>query len=130
MHGNMYGSNGNFLPKMYLLLRLLSRHLIGIYCIVSNLNPAALFEFCFLKILTLFYKLNQNYVHVMVVTWTWGICLICMPEAQGPQAQGMRAFISDKSWMHMLSAATGRFCTPVLYMSMATGDSRNELLDY
>ena len=22
-------------------------------------------------------------IHVMVVTWPWGICLICMPEAQG-----------------------------------------------
>ena len=60
MYGDTYGSNGSFLPKMYLLLKLMARLLVSIYCIVSNLNPAALFEFCFLKILTLFYKLKSE----------------------------------------------------------------------
>ena len=40
--------------------------------------------------------------HVIVVTWARGIYLICMPEARGPQAQGLRAYISGKSREHML----------------------------
>ena len=41
-------------------------------------------------------------LHVMVVTWPWGICLICMLEARGLQARGLRAYISSKSRMAML----------------------------
>ena len=44
-------------------------------------------------------------VQVIVVTWARGICLICMPEARGPQARGMRACISGKSRAHMLHHA-------------------------
>ena len=40
--------------------------------------------------------------HVIVVTWARVICLICMPEARGPQAQGLRAYISGKSRVPML----------------------------
>ena len=36
-------------------------------------------------------------VYVIVVTWARGICLICMPEAQG-----LRAYISGKSRVHIL----------------------------
>ena len=42
------------------------------------------------------------YIYVIVVTWPWGICLICIPEARGPQARGMRVYISGKSRMAML----------------------------
>ena len=35
--------------------------------------------------------------YAMVVIWTWRICLICMPEAQGPQARGITSYISGKS---------------------------------
>ena len=41
-------------------------------------------------------------MYVIVVTWARGICLICMPEARGPQARGLRAYISGKSRVHML----------------------------
>ena len=41
-------------------------------------------------------------VYVIVVTWAREICLICMPEARGPQARGLRAYISGKSREHML----------------------------
>ena len=44
----------------------------------------------------------HNYIYVIVVTWARGICLICMPEARGPQARGLRAYISGKSRVHML----------------------------
>ena len=40
--------------------------------------------------------------HVIFVTWARGICLICMSEARGPQARGLRAYISGKSRVHML----------------------------
>ena len=36
-------------------------------------------------------------IHVIVVTWARGICLICMLEARG-----LRAYISGKSRVHML----------------------------
>ena len=39
----------------------------------------------------------NNDVHVIVVTWARGICLICMPKARG-----LRAYISGKSRVHML----------------------------
>ena len=42
-------------------------------------------------------KLKVNIIHVIVVTWARGICLICMPEARG-----LRAYISGKSRVHML----------------------------
>ena len=35
-------------------------------------------------------------VYVIVVTWALVICLICMPKTQGPQARGLRAYISGK----------------------------------
>ena len=41
-------------------------------------------------------------VQVIVVTCALVICLICIPEVQGPQAQGLRAYISGKSQEHML----------------------------
>ena len=40
--------------------------------------------------------------YVMVVTWARGIYLICMPEARGPQARGLRAYISGESRAPML----------------------------
>ena len=45
------------------------------------------------RLITQFY----NSIHVIVVTWARGICLICMPEARG-----LRAYISGKSREHML----------------------------
>ena len=41
-------------------------------------------------------------IYVTVVTWTQGIFLICMPKARGPQARGLREYISGKSGEHML----------------------------
>ena len=41
-------------------------------------------------------------MYVIVVTWARGICLICMPEAQGLQARGLRTYTSGKSRVHML----------------------------
>ena len=44
-----------------------------------------------------------TYIHyVVVVTWATVVCLICTPEAQGPQARGLRVYISGKPWVHML----------------------------
>ena len=64
--------------------------------------------------------------HVIVVTWARGTCLICMPEAQGPQARGLRAYISGESRVPMLQVLcitsgnlkiclTYRFCFAYLY---------------
>ena len=53
-----------------------SAALLSIY--VANLSTL----FCSLYLTT-----ELHYVHVIVVTWARGICLICMPEARGPQAR-------------------------------------------
>ena len=37
--------------------------------------------------------LSHKRAQVIVVTWARGICLMCMPEARGPQARGLRAYI-------------------------------------
>ena len=39
----------------------------------------------------------RAYIHYIVVTWTRVVCLIYTPKAQGPQAQGLRVYISGKS---------------------------------
>ena len=44
----------------------------------------------------------DNRIQVIVVTWARGICLICMPEARGPMALGLQAYISGKSRAPML----------------------------
>ena len=41
-------------------------------------------------------------VHLIVVTWARVFCLICTPESQGLQAQGMRVYISGRTQVHML----------------------------
>ena len=38
----------------------------------------------------------------IVVTWARVVCLIYTPEAQGPQAQGLRVYISGKPQVPML----------------------------
>ena len=48
----------------------------------------------------LYYKSVIGYV--IVVTWPWGICLICMPKALRPAALGLQTYISGKSQMAML----------------------------
>ena len=45
---------------------------------------------------------NNLLVHLIVVTWARVVCLICMPKARGPQARGLRAYISGKSRVPML----------------------------
>ena len=35
-------------------------------------------------------------VHLIVVTQARVVCLICTPEARGPQAQGLRVYISGR----------------------------------
>ena len=40
--------------------------------------------------------------YVTVVTWARVLCLICMPKARGPQARGLRAYISGKARVPML----------------------------
>ena len=42
------------------------------------------------------------YAHLIVVTWARVFCLICTPEARGPQAQGMRVYISGRTRVYML----------------------------
>ena len=61
----------------------------------------------------------------MVVTWAWEICLMCMyvricpmPKAQGPEAQGMRAFISNKSQIHILQVLC---CTSIAIVTTPVG---------
>ena len=42
----------------------------------------------------LFFLIHQcKVMHVIVITWAWGICLICISEALRPQVWGMRAFM-------------------------------------
>ena len=57
----------------------------------------------YISVVSLLFSLICPYklIHVMVITWAWGICLICMFKAWGPQR--MRAFTSGKSWMHVTS---------------------------
>ena len=40
--------------------------------------------------------------YISVVKCARGICLICMPEAREPQAQGLRAYISGKSMLQLI----------------------------
>ena len=40
--------------------------------------------------------LMVTYCHVTVVTQARVVCLICIPEAQGPQARGLRVDISGR----------------------------------
>ena len=46
-------------------------------------------------------KSPPHMLHVIAVIWARVVCLICTPEAQGPQAQGLRVYISGKC-VHML----------------------------
>ena len=48
-------------------------------------------------------------VFVIVVTWARVIYLICMPKARGPQARGLRAYISGKSRVPMLQLLCNTF---------------------
>ena len=48
-------------------------------------------------------------IHVIVVTWARGICLICMPKARGPQARELRAYILGKSRVPMLQLLCNTF---------------------
>ena len=61
----------------------------------------------------LFYKIavyaSILSTHVIVVTWAQVICLICMPKARGPQALGLRAYISGKSRVPMLQLLCNTF---------------------
>ena len=61
----------------------------------------------------LFYKIavyaSISSTHVIVVTWARVICLICMPKARGPQARGLRAYISGKSRVPMLQLLCNTF---------------------
>ena len=41
-------------------------------------------------------------VHLIVVTWAPVVCLICTPDARGPQARGQRVYISGKPRVPML----------------------------
>ena len=38
----------------------------------------------------------NNDIHVILIPWARVVCLICTPEAQGPQAQGLRVYLSGK----------------------------------
>ena len=49
------------------------------------------------------------HIHLIVVTWARVICLICMPKARGPQARGLRAYISGKSRVPMLQLLCNTF---------------------
>ena len=40
-------------------------------------------------------------VYVIVIPWARVVCLIYTPEARGPQAQGLRVYISGKSRVPM-----------------------------
>ena len=82
--------------------RLLTRHLyepfpyfyIGVYLLYSAepLRPRHLYEPCFYsdKYGTYIHTYKYTYVHVMVVTWAQGICLICMPKTHRPKGIHIR----------------------------------------
>ena len=60
-------------------------------------------------IIILHYTFLQRYMevgysplYVIVVTWARVLCLIYMPQARGPQARGLRAYISGKARVPML----------------------------
>ena len=41
-------------------------------------------------------------IHYIVVTWARVVCLIYTPKARGPQARGLRVYISGKPRVPML----------------------------
>ena len=49
-------------------------------------------------IVVILYELHTSHFAM----WARGICLICMPEALGPAALGLQAYISGNSRVHML----------------------------
>ena len=51
------------------------------------------------------YRLSLSHspnIYLIVVTWTRVVCLICTPDARGPQARGQRVYISGKPRVPML----------------------------
>ena len=41
-------------------------------------------------------------LHLIVIPWARVVCLIYTPEARGPQARGLRVYISGKPRVHMV----------------------------
>ena len=41
-------------------------------------------------------------VHLIVIPWARVVCLIYTPEARGPQARGLRVYISGEPRLHMV----------------------------
>jgi len=68
-------------------------------CEYNYLSPTIYTLYIILCVGTLYCKCMM---HVIVVTWARGICLICIPKTRGLQARGLWAYISDKSQVHML----------------------------
>ena len=44
---------------------------------------------------------KHNETYVIVIPWARVVCLIYTPEARGPQARGLRVYISGKSRVPM-----------------------------
>ena len=42
------------------------------------------------------------YTHLIVIPWAQVVCLIYTPEARGPQARGLRVYISGEPRVHMV----------------------------
>ena len=42
------------------------------------------------------------WLHLVVIPWARVVCLIYTPEARGPQARGLRVYISGKPRVHMV----------------------------
>ena len=42
------------------------------------------------------------WLYLIVIPWARVVCLIYTPEARGPQARGLRVYISGKPRVHMV----------------------------
>ena len=85
--------------------------LAWLYCTVGELQPIEYLKSVFLEILnvttwTVFQNkvtyLHAYDIHYIVVTWARVVCLIYTPKARGPQARGLRVYISGKPRVPML----------------------------
>ena len=53
-------------------------------------------------VLTPITDVYTNVLHLIVIPWARVVCLIYTPEARGPQARGLRVYISGEPRVHMV----------------------------
>ena len=77
-------------PKILFLVSLLFVALLN-----PKFNP-------YLPVKFLIFYHSSIYIYLIVIPWAQVVCLIYTPEARGPQARGLRVYISGEPRVHMV----------------------------